>query len=144
MNKDAIEKRLGRPLDKHENNALRALAPIAEILGARDWGLGWMLDAEHGCTAHARWYGYTILPGARLSTQARFKSPEAAAEALGAAMLKSMSCTYCGRPVAAGLFRGCPWRRFGDHWRPGCRPAATPEGVLPLTPTPQTGKDQPQ
>lgn len=140
MNKDSIKRRLRRDLDEVETAALEANTPLAQALGARDWGLGWRLDTGYGdcCIAAARWYGYVLLPGARLMTSDHYRSPEAAAEALGQAMLRRLMCPHCARPIATGLSVGCPWRRFGDHWRPGCLP--NPPSALPI-PAP-AGKDE--
>lgn len=132
MNTAAISRRLQRPLTEPEAAALRSLTPLAEVLGARDWGLGWRIDAHLACTACARWYGYALLPGGeRLNTNDHHQSPEDAAEALGAAMLAHLSCPYCLRPIATGLAVGCPWRRFGERWRPGCL-SNPPRDTLPI------------
>lgn len=118
MNLDPVEKRLERAVTDDEAAAFAAIKLLLDLVGGRDYGIGWMRDGT--CSEQANWYGYAILPGARITTYYT-ATPELAADTLAELLLARLNCPACGHRITSRPEPGhCLWQRIGPRWNGTC------------------------
>ncbi len=115
-------------MDPMTEDAVVACADLVGRCGARQFEIGYLHDDVPA--EEAGWYATAFYQGARISVDDQ-PHPADAAEQLAVKLLAGGTCR-CTRPVALDAFSaGCPWRRVGKRWEPGCdaEPITMPAGT---------------
>lgn len=124
-----IEERLKRRQTPEEADALLALIQLANLAGARSHGIEW--GTETGPPNLARWYGYAVFTGERLTTPDNHDGPASAAHALSLLLMARMRCLHCDRPLSNEPAEGsCHWTQEDGRW---VHPCHHPKGADPAS-----------